>query len=254
LKTLLIDIETAPNVCHTWGLWDQNISINQIVNPGYTLCWAAKWLGEDDKEMFFDSVYKSPSNEMCAGIHSLLEEADVVVSYNGIKFDIPTLNKEFLRHGLHPPSPYKQIDLLRTVKRMFRFPSNKLEYVAQSLGLGGKTQHQGHSLWTNCMDGEPKAWALMEEYNCNDVSLLEKVYNKLISWIPNHPNVNLLASEETSACPKCGSHHYQKRGVATTHAGKYQRYQCNSCHSWFRDAVKLIPRTTKQNERFTSIS
>ena len=44
---------------------------------------------------------------MIKGIHKLLDECDAVIHYNGSKFDIPTLNKEFLLHGLHPPAPYK---------------------------------------------------------------------------------------------------------------------------------------------------
>ena len=84
---------------------------------------------------------------MLEGIHSLLDEADAVCHYNGTKFDMPTLNKEFLVHRMTPPPPMKQIDLLRVVKSQFRFPSNKLDYVAQRLGLGKKKDHEGHTLW-----------------------------------------------------------------------------------------------------------
>ena len=84
---------------------------------------------------------------MPKGIHGLLNDADAVVHYNGTKFDIPTLNKEFLLHSFNPPSPYKQIDLLRVVRSNFRFPSNKLDYVAQRLNLGKKHEHEGHELW-----------------------------------------------------------------------------------------------------------
>lgn len=73
---------------------------------------------------------------MLKQIHALLNEADAVVHYNGAKFDIPTLNKEFILHGLPPPAPYKQIDLLRTARSQFKFPSNKLDYIAQALDLG----------------------------------------------------------------------------------------------------------------------
>src|SRR5690606_726331 len=117
-----------------WGLWGQNVATNQIIAPGHTLCWAAKWHGE--REIMFESVEKSKPATMVKRIHKLLNEADTVVHYNGTKFDMPTLNKEFLLHGLTPPAPSKQIDLLRTAKRRFRLASNKLDFVAQSLGLG----------------------------------------------------------------------------------------------------------------------
>ena len=125
LKILLLDIETAPNVVYTWGLYNQNIAINQIDRPGYTLCWSAKWLGDDT--VHFSSIRKG-KDAMLNRIHRMLGEADVVVTYNGKKFDIPTLNKEFILNGLPPPAPYKHVDLYQVVKSTFRFVSNKLDW------------------------------------------------------------------------------------------------------------------------------
>ena len=51
MNTLLLDIETAPITAYTWGLFNQNIPIKAIVDSGTVLCWAAKWL-EDDEVMF----------------------------------------------------------------------------------------------------------------------------------------------------------------------------------------------------------
>jgi DNA polymerase elongation subunit (family B) len=238
LKILLLDIETAPNLVHVWGLWQQNVGINQIMDSGYVLCWAAKWYGEDN--ISFSSVHHTSPKRMLKDIHSLLEEADAVVHYNGTKFDIPTLNKEFLLHGLTPPSPYKQIDLLRTARSQFRFPSNKLDYIAQSLNLGSKVSHRGHQLWIDCMNGVDEAWKEMEEYNIHDVVLLEQVYDHLKPWIKGHPNHNLYDS--STVCPHCGSHHIQKRGTATTKASIYQRYQCKECGTWSRGTKEIIKR------------
>lgn len=232
MKILLLDIETAPNLATVWGLFKQNISINQLIESSYTLCWAAKWLGED--VIYYDSVHRSRPKAMIKRIHKLLDEADAVIHYNGSKFDIPTINKEFLLHGLAPPSGYKQIDLLKTARNQFRFPSNKLDYVAQQLGLGGKARHEGHEMWLKCMNGDPEAWAKMEEYNCSDVELLEGVYNKFLPWIKHHPNRSVFTGE--MVCPTCGSSHYHKEGYAYTTAGKYQRLQCNKCKSWFRSS------------------
>jgi hypothetical protein len=170
---------------------------------------------------------------MTKRIHKLLTEADVVVHYNGTKFDIPTLNKEFLLLGLTPPSPYKQIDLLKVARNQFKFPSNKLDYVAQALGIGKKTRHIGHELWVRCMNRDPEAWATMEEYNKNDVVLLEQVYESLKPWIKGHPNYSV--HTESFCCPNCGSTAFNYRGYAYTAALKYRRCRCNSCGTWFRE-------------------
>ncbi len=173
MRILLLDIETAPNKVYTWGLFDQNISINQIVESGYTLCWAAKW--HKKGKVAFSSLQATSHKQMLKEVHALLEEADAVVHYNGTKFDIPTLNKEFIKVGMNPPSPYKEIDLLRIARGKFRFTSNKLDYVAQFLGLGSKHKHKGMELWKGCMSNDAPSWKTMERYNKQDVKLLEKV-------------------------------------------------------------------------------
>ena len=174
----MLDIETSPMSAYVWGLFDQNIGLNQMIDTSKVLCYTAKWY--DDKEIYFDSIHKSRHKTMLKGIHDLLDMADAVITYNGNKFDLPVLNKEFLLHGFNPPSPYKQIDLLRTVRSNFRFPSNKLDYVAQRLGLGKKQEHEGHELWVKCMNGDKDAWKRMEKYNIQDVVLLENLYNSLL--------------------------------------------------------------------------
>lgn len=235
MKILLLDIESSPNTAHVWGLWQQNVSINQLMESSYVLCYAAKWYGE--KEVMFDSVHKSRPKTMLKGIHGLLNDADAVVHYNGTKFDIPTLNKEFLLHSFNPPSPYKQIDLLRVVRSNFRFPSNKLDYVAQRLNLGKKHEHEGHELWVKCMNGDKDAWKRMEKYNIQDVVLLENLYRNLLPWIKSHPNHNLFS--DGHVCPNCGSSSVQKRGTAISATGTYQRYQCRSCGTWSQSTKSI---------------
>ena len=58
MKKLILDIETAPHRVYAWGLWDQNIYIDQIEEPGYTLCWAAKWHGKN--KVMFKGLKKDP--------------------------------------------------------------------------------------------------------------------------------------------------------------------------------------------------
>lgn len=234
MKLLLLDIETAPNTAYVWGLFKENIPLVRLIDSGHVLCWAAKWVGQD--EIIFDSLHKSGKKKMLKNVHALLEEADAVIHYYGSRFDIPTLNKEFILAGMAPPAPYKQIDLLTTARRRFKFASNKLDYVAKALGVGEKVKHAGFEMWVKCMNNDPAAWKDMETYNVQDVVVLERVYEKLLPWIQNHPNVALY-NGEADACPNCGGKHLQRRGFSFTNAGKYQRFQCNDCGTWSRAKV-----------------
>jgi hypothetical protein len=240
-----LDIETAPNLVHVWGLWQQNVGINQIIDAGYVMCWACKWYGTD--EIMFDSVHKSKPAVMLRRIHKLLDEADAVIHYNGTSFDIPTLNKEFLVHGMFPPSPYKQVDLFRVAKSSFRFPSKKLDYIAKALGLGEKTKHEGHELWIKCMADDESAWERMETYNRNDVVLLEAVYERMRPWVRTHPNVAVYDEPGLPVCPTCGSGKVQRRGVYITVAQKYTRMHCQECGKWSRDTHNEIPKEDRAN-------
>jgi hypothetical protein len=239
-KTLLLDIETAPHRVYAWGLWDQNIALNQIEEPGYTLCWAAKWHGE--KKITFRSLHMHSKKAMLGDVYHLIDEADAVIHYNGTRFDMPTLNQEFLAQGWAPPSPTINIDLLKTAKQRFRLPSNKLDYVAGYLGIGGKVEHKGMELWRKCMAGDDEAWKVMKAYNEHDVVLLDKVYDKLLPWIANHPNSALFNDGDDMVCPNCGSHNLQKRGFYYTKTMKYQRYQCNKCGAWSRSRLNNVPK------------
>lgn len=244
MKLLLLDIETAPNVAHVWGLYQQNVGINQLIDSSYVMCWAAKWYGE--KVVHFDSVNRSRPRSMLGRIHKMISEADALVHYNGTSFDIPTLNKEFLLYSMKPPAPTKQVDLYRVARRQFRFPSRKLEYIAKSLGLGEKTKHEGHELWIKCMAKDQDAWARMEKYNRNDVTLLEAVYERMRPWIQQHPNYGLYDEPGIPVCPNCGGGKLQRRGYARTLVNKYARYQCNDCGTWTREAPSELPKEDRQ--------
>jgi uncharacterized protein YprB with RNaseH-like and TPR domain len=186
MNILLLDIETAPHSAYVWGLRKQNVAINQIINSGELLCYSSKWYGEE--AITFDSVMKSQKRHMLQRLTRDLRKADVVVHYNGHKFDMPMINAEFIRNHVPPVLSYHNVDLLKVVRQHFRFPSYKLEYVAQVLGLGGKEKHKGFELWVECMQRDLSAWKTMEKYNIQDVILLEKLYTTLLPWIISTPS------------------------------------------------------------------
>lgn len=245
MRVLILDIETAPNLAHVWRLWQTDVGLNQLIVPGYILCFAAKWL--DERTVHFARVKHdartgrptaASQRAMLAKAHALLSEADVVVHYNGVSFDIPRLNAEFLECGFAPPAPFAQVDLYRAIKKRASFPNHKLAYVAERLGVGSKVKHEGHVLWRKCMADEAAAWGRMKRYNVGDVRLTEDLYKRILPWIPGHPNRALFVSDTEPRCPHCASTSLQRRGVTRTSAQTYVRYQCNGCGAWSRGTKK----------------
>lgn len=236
MKILMYDLETAPTLAYTFSLWQANIGHNQIVEPPRIICFSAQWYGS--KKVIFKSEFHDGRKAMLEELHALFDEADVIVGYNNSGFDNSWSTGEFLADGMKPPSPYKSVDLFRTIKQVSRFPSKKLDYVAMRLLDERKVEHQGFSLWRGCMDGDAKSWAKMKQYAIQDTKLLAPLYDVLKPWIKNHPVAPLHDKIEGLACPVCSGTNTQRRGVAVTSAGVFPRYQCQDDGKWFRGSKR----------------
>lgn len=219
-------METKPALAYVWGLWDQNIGLNQLVHASAPICFAAKFVGE--KEIYFASDWSDGHEAMIQKAHDLLSECDAVVTYNGDGFDLKKFRGEFVLAGLNPPPPLTSIDLLKSVKKL-GFQSNKLAFIGPMLNIGKKVKNEGFDLWTAVIRGDKKAEKRMEKYCIGDVTLTEKLYTFLLPYIFNHPH---LGEKGGNSCGACGSDHLQSRGFRRTKSFKIQRLQCQHCGSW----------------------
>lgn len=238
-KIVTWDIETFPNLVWVWGLRNQFISLNQIVQRSRAASFAAKTYGNKTVEFF--SEFHDGREEFLRQAHRVFDEADILVSYNGKRFDTPKMKREWLKLGLPPASPVLEVDLFQTVKKNFSFDSMKLENVATELGIGHKVAHEGFGLWIRCMEGDESAWKRMKTYNIGDVKLTEKLYDRMLPWITDHPHIGLWVEDE-NCCPNCGKDSLQRRGYSFTGVSKFQRYACMnpSCGRWSRGKEALF--------------
>lgn len=248
-KVLVMDIETAPISAYVWGIWNQNIAVNQIQSDWFCLTWAAKWLFEDkvySARLTPKEVLAQDDKRIIKGVWELINKADIVIAHNGEKFDVPKLNARFVINNLQPPLPYQQIDTLKHIRRQFGFTSNKLDYVNKLLNLKRKTDTGGFELWENCMKGDKQSLTLMEEYNVNDVKILEETYLHIRAWIKPHPNMGLFILDESqSRCPSCGSKDMIEMGKHyNTPANIYVSLRCGNCGATARKRLADI--TIKQ--------
>jgi DNA polymerase elongation subunit (family B) len=248
-KILVLDIETAPILVYGFGLFDQNHGLNQIVEDGFILCWAAKWLGED-KIMFAGqqkvkkvkgqyAAVSTNDKEIVEKLAKLIIEADAVVTQNGKRFDIPTINGRLMQVGskIVIPKEVAHFDLLDVTRYRMKMTSTKLEYISSTINekykkLVKNVKFPGFEKHREIMlNNSDEAWDEMELYNKYDVLSTEEAYLKLRPWFKpsavfSKPNYDIVCS--------CGSTHFIRQGTRFTEGRKYVRLQCTKCGSWHK--------------------
>lgn len=234
---LILDIETRPALAYVWKMFDENVGLDQLVEPSQILSVGWKWKGKGKFE--YADVWpvrsKVKRRRMLTRIHAAMSRADAVVTFNGARFDLPKLTGEFLVAGFKPLAQVTSIDVCRTTKKM-GFTSGKLAHVLPLLGLPGKLDTGGFKLWREYMDGNKMARASMQKYNEGDVRGLERLYDRVLPYITDHPYLGEFAGN----CPNCGSTYVQHRGFRRTRAFKIERIQCNDCGTWSSGKRKKI--------------
>ena len=234
------DIECSPNLVYAWSLWDLKVGINQIVEPQDIISFAAHKIGTKTIETHASwDGYEAMLNRL----HEIMDGADYMVGYNHAGFDNKHVRAAFAKAGMPPPAPWRDIDLLRVVKKNFRFPSHKLEYVCKALNLDAKMQTGGFELWTACMNGDQKAQRKMLRYNKMDVQITTQLYHRLLPYVEGL-NVPLFDSGGTgtatdpasASCTRCGGNRIHSKGWAYTTTTRYRRFQCKGCGGWMRAA------------------
>jgi len=251
-KILVFDIETAPIIAYTWGLFDQTVGLNQIKDDWHLLAWAAKWYGDPpSKTMYMDNRHSKKvqdDKQLVKGLAALLNEADIIITQNGDSFDVKKLNARAVINGLPPIKPCKSTDILKEGRRVFKFTSHKLEYVSGILNKKYKKskhdEYPGFELWKAVLGGDQKAWKVMEKYTIHDVLSTEEAYTVIQGWIRTQ-TLSSYFDDSVMRC-KCGSDRLQKKGYARTEAGKFQIYLCKTCGKWPRSPINLLSAEKKR--------
>lgn len=237
-KIIIWDIETSLMAVSTFQLKNDYIHHSNILQDWYIICacWKEHGKSKVHAVSLADNLKrfkKDPSDdyEIVKALRSVLEDADIIVHHNGDRFDLRKLNARLIYHSLPPLPRINAVDTLKEVRKIASFTSNRLDYLGEHLGYGGKTTTSS-GLWLRVLRGDVDAVNEMVRYNKRDVTLLEKIYQRLRPYIKNHPNVS---AGEVFGCPNCGSEHLQSRGITRTRAGTvYGRLCCTDCGSWSR--------------------
>jgi uncharacterized protein YprB with RNaseH-like and TPR domain len=232
-KRLFFDIETSPNIGFFWQSgYKLNVPYSNIIKERAIICICYKW--EDESKVYSLNWDENQDDKtMLEAFMAVANEAHEMVGHNGDRFDLPWIRTRCLFHRIPTFPTYVTIDTLKQARSKFRFNSNRLDYIANYLGVGGKTE-TGFDLWKDIvLKNDKTALKKMIEYCKNDVNILEKVYQALANYVPHRTHFGALLNDEKCSCPECGStdlRFSQKRYTASGLARI--QLQCNKCHKY----------------------
>lgn len=228
---LSIDIETLPMKFYAFSPWNQNMGSHMLIQDWSLLSFSAKWLGDDkmiSSVLTPEEVLVRDDRRLATMIWTLLDQANIIVTHNGKRFDVKKIKARFLKHKMQRPSSFKVVDTLATAKSEFGLTYNSMDFIAEFVERDRKLENN-KGLWVRADQGDPVALAEMLEYNDQDVRTQEQIYLVLREWMPNHPNLTIYNKRDEGACPVCLHKGHRKIGHYYTNKKKYAEFRCNGC-------------------------
>lgn len=111
-----------------------------------------------------------------------LEEYDLIISWNGIKFDLPYLNTRLRRWGARELRSPKHKDLMYTARFKLRLASASLDSVSTFLGIHDKygiaKTRMEPERWTMAMGGHEASFRYIVTHCQLDVKVLAAVWQE----------------------------------------------------------------------------
>jgi len=239
-KVLVIDIETLPLLGYAFNPWNTSITPSHLVKDFCILSYSAKWL--DGNAITSDiltpkEALKRDDKRILKTVWKLLEEANVIITHNGKRFDVRMLNARFWKNKFHKPSSYKVIDTLAAAKAVFGLTYNSMDYIAKYIGMQEKMD-TNFALWVGCDNGDVDSLNYMLEYNDQDVRTQEEIYMEMREWIPNHPDMSVYAKLD-NVCPVCLGTDHEEIGFYTAAKLQYKEHRCSECGSIWHDSKAI---------------
>jgi len=244
MKRLFFDIETSPCIGWFWRPgFRTRLSYNNVIEDAKIICISYKWQDED-KIATLDWGKKKDDKKLIKEFVKIMNKANEIIGHNGDRFDIPWVRTRALFHGVKSIPRWRTLDTLKSVRSNLKFPSNRLGDIAKYLGLEVQKMDTSFNLWKQVMAGDKDALAYMVEYCEYDVLVLEKVYEKIVKFVPAKTHAGVIDGGAKWSCPHCGSTHLVRNGTDVTRAGtESQKMRCKSCGGNYRI-------TTKQYAKF----
>lgn len=249
LKTLIVDIERLPGRAKLqhrgltiegdfWDLggWKHTISYrihaDHVLEWPSTICFAAGWYGSS--KSIFHAAWDGGADAMYEAAFALYDEADMVITYNGVGFDNKHFMSGWTERGMGRPSLWKDIDLLKVVRAQLGWESKTLDSVCKRLQIEAKFGKYNVEVARAAMAGNKAKQRELKKYNVADTRITGEAYTRLMHLVKSHPHVAPSIGMERPTCPRCGSTEVKRTGTYSPGVFNYLAYKCLVCSGPFR--------------------
>lgn len=233
IKRLFYDIETSYNVVKAWRAgYNLTITPEDIIHERAIITIAYKWEGDDTVTVL--TWDNGDDSKVITEFIKVMGESDEMIGHNIDHFDTKFIMGRALKHGIIGLPKYQSTDTLKLARKHFLLNSNKLDYIAQLLGIGSKIRHRGMAMWDDIiLRNDLKALEEMVQYNVQDVRLTEEVYKRLIKYTQPTIHHGVINGGETHSCPECGKMEASLEKTYVSKVGTQTRLMKCTCGTHF---------------------
>lgn len=211
-------------------IWDTEFfHINWGADLGFLLCMGWKYLGEDKVHVESIANYNGGTwmddGPLASRCRDILSKADMWVTYNGIKCDVPFLQTRLLinRKPLLPPMPHK--DVYYTVRHKLKMSRSSLLAIQEAMESKEKKSPVRLLQWLKAVCKKDRKALAEIEYHCaQDVKVLEERYLELRPLLLSHPRLH-----GYGVCNKCGGQLTKNKIYYTAQKNNKITLKCNKC-------------------------
>jgi rRNA maturation protein Nop10 len=245
-KILVLDVERLPGITKQFW-WDRGDLKNRYIHyesverhPRTTIV-CAKWYDQPDVIQLAEWD-AGGRKKFLRKVHHLLAQADIVVGHFITGADLPWLAGDMhVEAGLPPLPPYKTVDTLKVVRKVFGSgaPFKSLDAFCQVVGIESKSDRYDQRAMERAVTEKSAAdRERLVAYCTGDVLATQGLYDWLRPYIPNHPSLFVDGKDSLTTCHRCG-HDTQpipKRYVANVLT--YSMRRCTQCGGHSRISIE----------------
>ena len=245
-KILILDVERLPGITSQYW-WDRGDLKNRYIHyetverlPRVTIV-CAKWY-DSDEIIEMAEWDRGGRPRFLKRVHALMARADVICGHWITGADLPWLaNDLFLEAGLPPLPPYKTVDTLKVIRKVFGVgaPYKSLDAFCQIAGLQGKTdRYDVQAMERAVTERSTEDRRRLVSYCTGDVLATQALYDFLRPHIPNHPALFVDGKDPLTTCHRCGhdTEPVPRRYVASIMS--YSMRRCVVCGGYSRISIE----------------